>query len=86
MIGYRAYLIGSDGHIQHRIDLLCENDEDAKEQAENLMKGHDVEFWHLNRRICEFKAGSSREEEARQVVQEYADDQRALAQKFRRLN
>lgn len=28
----------------------------AKEQAENLVDGHDVELWQLNRRICEFKA------------------------------
>lgn len=56
MIGYRTYLIGADGHIQQRIDLLCENDEAAKEQAEQLVDGHDVELWHLNRRICAFKA------------------------------
>ncbi|WP_049810431.1 hypothetical protein [Bradyrhizobium japonicum] len=56
MIGYHAYLIGSDGHFQQRIDLLCDADEAAKEQAEQLVDGHDVELWQLNRRICEFKA------------------------------
>ncbi|MET4721848.1 hypothetical protein ABIF64_005933 [Bradyrhizobium japonicum] len=30
---------------------FCENDEAAKEQAEQLVDGHDVELWHLNRRI-----------------------------------
>jgi hypothetical protein len=56
MIGYRAYLIGLDGHIQQRVDLLCDHDEAAKEHAEKLVDGHDVELWQLNRRICEFKA------------------------------
>jgi hypothetical protein len=56
MIGYRAYLIDSGGHIQRRVDLLCEDDESAKKQAQKLVDGHDVELWQLNRRICEFKA------------------------------
>ena len=56
MIGYRAYILGSDGHIQQRVDLSCGSDEEAKKQAERLVDGHDVELWHLNRRICDFKA------------------------------
>ncbi len=56
MIGYRAYLMDSGGHIQRRIDLLCEDDETAKEQARKLVDGHDVELWQLDRRICAFKA------------------------------
>src|SRR6267142_2449080 len=34
--GYRAYIIGADGHIQLRVDLLCDNDETAKEQGGNF--------------------------------------------------
>jgi hypothetical protein len=30
---YRAYLKGPDGHIHHRIDLFCVDDDAAKEQA-----------------------------------------------------
>jgi len=30
---YRAYLIGRDGHIIHRVDILCDDDEAAKERA-----------------------------------------------------
>ncbi|MET4721183.1 hypothetical protein ABIF63_005289 [Bradyrhizobium japonicum] len=37
MIGYHAYLIGSDGHIQQRIGLLCDADEAAKEQTEQFV-------------------------------------------------
>lgn len=56
MIGYRAYFIDLDGHIVRRIDILCDDDEAAKEQAQKLVDSHDVELWQLNRRICEFKA------------------------------
>jgi hypothetical protein len=31
---YRIYFIGRDGHIQNRLELLCESDEAAKERAE----------------------------------------------------
>jgi hypothetical protein len=56
MIGYRVYVMGSDGHIQRRIDIFCKDDEAAKERAEKLVDGHDVELWQLDRRIGEFKA------------------------------
>ena len=52
---YRAYVIGSDGHILRRIDLVCADDDAAKDQAKLLVDGHDVELWQLNRRIAEFK-------------------------------
>ncbi|MET4091644.1 hypothetical protein [Bradyrhizobium sp. S3.5.5] len=55
MIGYRAYVMGPDGHIRQRIDLLCQDDEAAKEQAEKLVDGHDIELWELDRRIAIFK-------------------------------
>jgi hypothetical protein len=53
--GYYAYLIGSDGHIKDRIDLLCENDEKAKHQARKLVDGHAVELWQEKRRIAVFE-------------------------------
>lgn len=53
---YRAYVIGLDGRVQQRIDLLSEDDEAAKERAKELVDGHDIELWQLDRRICEFKA------------------------------
>jgi len=54
MQGYRAYFIGPDGHVQKRVDLLCENDEAAKEKAEQMVDGHDVELWQLDRMIATF--------------------------------
>ena len=52
---YRAYLIG-DGHIVQRVELVCTDDEAAKEQAKTLAEGHDVELWQEARRIAEFTA------------------------------
>ena len=51
---YRAYVMGLDGHILSRIDLVCENDEAAKERAEQLVDGHDVELWQRDRKIATF--------------------------------
>jgi hypothetical protein len=39
--------MGADGHILNRIDLFCANDDQAKEQAEALVDGHDIELWQL---------------------------------------
>ena len=52
---YRAYIIGPNGGVQQRIDLLCPDDEAAKQRAEKLADSHDVELWQFNRRIAEFK-------------------------------
>ncbi len=51
---YSAYLIGPDGHSQGRVDLVCEHEEAAKERAKQLMDGHDVELWQLDRKIATF--------------------------------
>jgi hypothetical protein len=54
MIEYRAYLMGPDGHVQSRVDLVCEHDEAARERAKQLVDGHDVELWQLDRKIATF--------------------------------
>jgi hypothetical protein len=56
MNDYRVYLMGPDGHIVERIDLLCADDDAAKERAKQLVDGHDVELWQLGRQIAVFKA------------------------------
>ena len=33
MYGYRAYIIGRDGHIVRRVEFFCETEDDAKERA-----------------------------------------------------
>jgi hypothetical protein len=47
---YRAYIMGSDGHVLRRVDLFCADDDTAKERARALVDGHDVELWQLDRR------------------------------------
>jgi hypothetical protein len=53
---YRAYLIGPDGHIVERVELVCTDDEVAREQAKTLAGWHDVELWQEARRIAEFRS------------------------------
>jgi hypothetical protein len=53
---YQAYVIGPHGHIFKRVELVCADDEAAKEHAKALVDGHDVELWQEGRRITEFKS------------------------------
>jgi hypothetical protein len=52
---YRTYLIGSNGHILRSVDVVCKNDAAAKEKAEQLVDGHDVELWQQERKVALFK-------------------------------
>jgi hypothetical protein len=54
MLEYRAYLIGRDGYIVHRVDILCDDDEAAKERALLLVDGHTVELWQGTRLVATF--------------------------------
>jgi hypothetical protein len=51
MSDYHAYIIGSDGHIQNRVDIRCDDDLEALRLAKQLVDGHDVELWQLDRKI-----------------------------------
>lgn len=46
---YRIYLIGPDKHISHRVELICTDDQTAKEKAEQLVDGLEVELWEGTR-------------------------------------
>jgi len=52
---YSAYILGPDGRIQSRLDLICRDEADARGQAKALAGGFDVELWGLNKRIGLFK-------------------------------
>ena len=54
--GYRAYILRDDGHVQNRVDLLCEDETEAKRLAQQLVDAHDVELWQLDRKIETFRA------------------------------
>jgi hypothetical protein len=53
---YRAYIAGSDDHVQARIDLVDADDENtARKQAEQLVDGYDIELWQLDRKVATFR-------------------------------
>jgi len=51
---YRAYIIGSDGHVLSAVPLECADDAEAMKQAEQLVDGYDVELWQRARKIARF--------------------------------
>jgi hypothetical protein len=55
MATYRADLINVDGSIFRAIDLGCPSDDVAKEHAQSLVEGHDVELWQGSRLVAKFK-------------------------------
>ena len=55
MPGYYAYLIGHDGRISKRVDLVCEDDEVAKSAAKQMVDGHAIELWQEARMIAAFE-------------------------------
>ncbi|MCP1768440.1 MULTISPECIES: hypothetical protein [Bradyrhizobium] len=52
---YRVYVIGEDGHISLRLDLVCANDDAAKERAKELADDRVLELWQFDREIETFK-------------------------------
>jgi hypothetical protein len=50
---YRAYIVGSDGHFSDFQVIEC-SDDNAIEQARQLVDGYDVELWQRARKIATF--------------------------------
>ena len=55
MSEYRVYVIDSDGHFIRAIQLDCADDKAAIESAKQLVNGHDVELWQLDRKVAKFE-------------------------------
>jgi hypothetical protein len=55
MAEYRAYVIGADGHFIRVVELVCTDDETAKEYTRQLADGHDIELWAGDRKVTAFK-------------------------------
>jgi len=55
MKGYYAYIIGDDGHIVNRVDVLCDDDEEAKRRVQQLVDGHAIELWQEARKVASFE-------------------------------
>jgi len=58
MIEYRVYILDESGHFLRAVELVCPNDDAAKEQAKQFVDGHDVELWQQDRQIANFVANS----------------------------
>jgi hypothetical protein len=56
MQDYRVFVLGPDGHVIDRFEFWCRDDEQAKEKAKQLLDGLDIELWHRDRKIAEFKS------------------------------
>jgi hypothetical protein len=52
--GYYAYVVGDDGHIANRIEVICETDEEAIRCAKRLVDGHAIELWQEARQVATF--------------------------------
>jgi hypothetical protein len=52
---YRAYLIDDDNRVASYLAIEAATDEEALEAAKQLVDGHDVEVWLLDREIGRLK-------------------------------
>jgi hypothetical protein len=55
MPGYYLYIMSNDGHVQNRVNVICADDEEARNRARRLMDGQAVELWLEGRKIAELK-------------------------------
>jgi hypothetical protein len=53
--GYRAFVIGLNGHVIGRTDIFAESDDNANEQARQLVGAHAIELWDGVRMIARFE-------------------------------
>jgi hypothetical protein len=54
---YRAYILDEDGRIRSVREIICLNDEEAKQKAVQLVDGHDVELWQEGRQVVRLRHG-----------------------------
>ena len=52
---YKAFMLGPDGKIVSRIDLICD-ESTAREQAQQLADDCAVELWKGTQKIAEYPA------------------------------
>lgn len=56
MKGYRLYFLDHAGHIRHALELECESDDGAVDQAAERADGSAMELWQRDRVIRKFEA------------------------------
>ena len=55
LLDYHVFVLGPDGHVRFRHDICRVTEDEAKKRANQLMDGHDVELWYLDKRIETFR-------------------------------
>ena len=55
MDGYYVHVIEPDEHVRARIDILCDNDAEAKRLAKRIVEDYAIELWQKKRRIERFE-------------------------------
>jgi len=55
MQDYSAFVVGPDGHVTNRYDFSVRDDDAAREQARQMAFGHDMELWHHDRKLAEWR-------------------------------
>jgi hypothetical protein len=55
---YNAYFIDTAGRIAKRDVIVCEDDEQAKGLAKQMVDGHAIELWQEARMIATFEPES----------------------------
>jgi hypothetical protein len=58
MQGYRAYLLGIDGHIRERMELESETDQEAVAKAREHFNDSAIEVWQGVRIVAKLDGGS----------------------------
>jgi len=64
MAHYRAYLLDHDRHVISVANLQCADEQEARERAQQLVDGNDIELWQLDRRIAVFEGAITRASQA----------------------
>ncbi len=52
---FRAYTTDGEGHITLRVDIVVEDEAEARERAKLLVDGRAVELWEGARRLDRFE-------------------------------
>jgi hypothetical protein len=60
MAGYYAYFVGADGRFTKRVAIVCDDDEEAKGLAKQMVDGHAIELWQETRMIATFEPVNTR--------------------------
>jgi hypothetical protein len=59
MPAFRIYTVGRDGHFKGAKDIECADDQEAINEAQQVLDGRDIEVWERGRFITRLAAKPS---------------------------